>query len=48
MLLPVDTSTKWFHELIYDRFEIEFIKGRLKFNDSKNSAPFASMLVFIN
>lgn len=25
--------------------EIRFIKGRLKFGNSKNSAPFASMIV---
>lgn len=45
MLLPARTDTKWFHEYIYHKAEIRFIKGRLKFGDSKNSAPFPSMVV---
>jgi len=46
-LLPARTDTKWFHEHIYcyKDVEIRFIKGRLKFGDSKNSAPFPSMIV---
>lgn len=44
-LLPARTDTKWFHEYIYGKAEIRFIKGRLKFGDSKNSAPFPSMVV---
>jgi site-specific DNA-methyltransferase (adenine-specific) len=44
-LLPSRTDTKWFHEFIVGNGEIRFIKGRLKFGDSKNSAPFGSMLV---
>jgi hypothetical protein len=33
--------------ITYNQFgvEIEFIKGRLKFGDAKNSAPFPSMVV---
>lgn len=46
MLLPARTDTKWFHEIILPNAkEIRFIKGRLKFGGSKNSAPFPSMLV---
>ena len=45
MLLPERTDTKWFHNYIYTYAEIRFIKGRLKFGDSKNSAPFPSMVV---
>ena len=44
-LLPARTDTKWFHEYIYGKAEIRFIKGRLKFGGSKNSAPFPSMIV---
>jgi len=44
-LLPARTDTRFFHDLIYNKYEIRFIKGRLKFNDSCNSAPFPSMLV---
>lgn len=45
MLIPARTDTKWFHEFIYTKAEIRFIKGRLKFGNSKNSAPFPSMVV---
>ena len=45
MLLPARTDTKAFHEYIYGKAEIRFIRGRLKFGGSKNSAPFPSMVV---
>ena len=45
LLIPARTDTKWFHDYIYQKHEIRFIKGRLKFNDGKNPAPFPSMLV---
>ena len=47
MLLPARTDTKWFHDYIYKRsnVEIRFIRGRLKFGGSKNSAPFPPMVV---
>lgn len=45
MLLPARTDTRWFHTYIYGEAEIRFIKGRLKFGDSTNSAPFPSMIV---
>ena len=48
MLIPSRTDTKWFHDYIYNKTEIRFIKGRLKFNDLKNSAPFPSMIVIFN
>ena len=46
-LVPARTDTKWFHELVLNKFNIQFIKGRLKFGDSKNSAPFPSMLLIL-
>lgn len=45
LLIPSRTDTRYFHDYIYNRAEIRFIKGRLKFGDGKNSAPFPSMLV---
>lgn len=47
MLIPARTDTKWFHDYIYQKenVEIRFIKGRLKFGESTNSAPFPSMIV---
>jgi site-specific DNA-methyltransferase (adenine-specific) len=43
MLLPVDTSTRWFHNLILPNAEIRWIRGRLKFSKGI-PAPFASMI----
>lgn len=45
MLLPSRTDVKWFHDYILGKAEIRFIKGRLKFGGSKNSAPFPSIVV---
>ena len=43
-LLPARTDTQWFHEYCA-KGKVWFIKGRLKFGGSKNSAPFPSMVV---
>lgn len=50
MLVPARTDTKWFHEYCYNKpnVEIRFIKGRLKFGKSKNSAPFPSMIIIFD
>jgi len=45
MLIPARTDTKYFHEYIYNKAEIRFLKGRLKFGGHSNSAPFPSMVV---
>lgn len=45
MLLPARTDTIAFHEYIYGKAEIRFVKGRLKFGASKDAAPFPSMVV---
>ena len=45
MLLPARTDTRWFHEFIYGKAEIRFVRGRLKFGNATNSAPFPSMVV---
>lgn len=46
-LLPARTDVGWFHNHCWNKpdVEIRYIKGRLKFGQSKNSAPFPSMLV---
>lgn len=45
-LLPARTDTRWFHEEVLPKArEVRFIRGRLKFGDSANSAPFPSMIV---
>jgi phage N-6-adenine-methyltransferase len=43
-LLPARTDTRWFHDYCV-LGKIEFIRGRLKFGDSKHNAPFPSMIV---
>lgn len=45
MLMPARTDTAYFHDYIYGKAELRFIRGRLKFSNSKNSAPFPSMVV---
>lgn len=45
MLLRGDTSTKWFHDLVFPNAdEVRYLKGRLKFGN-KGPAPFASIVV---
>lgn len=45
MLIPARTDTRYFHDFIQHRSEIRFVKGRLKFGNSKQAAPFPSMVV---
>jgi len=45
MLIPSRTDTIAWHEYCMKADEIIFIKGRLKFGNSKNSAPFPSAVV---
>lgn len=45
MLIPSRTDTRYFHDYIYQRTEIRFVKGRLKFGEATQSAPFPSMIV---
>lgn len=47
MFLPVDTSTKWYHELIVPNAEVRFIKGRVK-SDRGVPPVYASMLAIFN
>lgn len=52
-LIPSRTDTRYWHQHIWDReqhrpkpgVEVRFIKGRLKFGASTNSAPFPSVVV---
>ena len=46
MLLPVDTSTKWFAKLIEAKAHIFWSNGRIRFTESP--PRFASMLVILN
>ncbi len=45
-LIPARTDTTYWHSYIFDKADdIRFIKGRLKFGDGKNSAPFPSAVI---
>ena len=48
MLVPARTDTRWFHDWIYHKAELRFIRGRLRFGNSKSNAPFPSMVVVYN
>ena len=49
-LLPASTGSAWFHELIYDKADIGFVRGRLNYmpppdaGDVADSATFDSMI----
>ena len=49
-LIPSRTDTRYFHDHIYDKAELRFFKGRIKFIDGRDpeakraGAPFPSML----
>ena len=47
-LVPSRTDTRYWHNYFMEADEIRFIKGRLKFGDAKNSAPFPSALIIYN
>ena len=43
-LVPARTDTRWWHDYCM-KGEIRFLRGRLRFGKSKNSAPFPSVIV---
>jgi len=46
-LLPARTDTRWFHDFIYKKpnVEIRFVKGRIKFSGTTGAGKFPSMVV---
>lgn len=46
-LIPSRTDTRWWHEYCM-KGEIDFLKGRIKFGDSNQSAPFPSAIVIFS
>ena len=44
-LVPSRTDTAWWHDWVMRADEIRLVKGRLKFGEHKNSAPFPSAVV---
>lgn len=45
MLIPARTDTGWFHDYIYGKAEVRFIRSRIRFSGAKWNAPFPSMVV---
>ena len=48
MLIPARTDTKYYHDYIFNKAEIRFIKGRIKFlqnGEIGQSAPFPSAII---
>ncbi|MGD1036370.1 MAG: DNA N-6-adenine-methyltransferase [Roseiarcus sp.] len=45
LLAHARTDTRWFHQWVYGKAaEIRFVKGRLRFGDGTQSAPFPSLV----
>ena len=47
-LIPSRTDTKYWHDYCMKASEIRFVKGRLKFGNATNSAPFPSAVIVFN
>lgn len=45
MLIPARTDTSYFHDYIYHHADLRFVRGRLKFGNANQGAPFPSMVV---
>ena len=48
LLVPARMDSKWIHDFCFDPLvckSLTFIRSRLKFGNSKNSAPFPSMII---
>lgn len=44
-LVPARVDTAWWQDNVPHAHEVHFIRGRLKFGDAKNSAPFPSAVI---
>ena len=44
LLAHARTDTRWFHDWVYGKAELRFVRGRLKFGDGSQSAPFPSLV----
>jgi len=44
-LIPARTDTRYWHDYVLKAHELYFVKGRLKFGNGENSAPFPSAVV---
>jgi phage N-6-adenine-methyltransferase len=44
LLAHARTDTRWFHDWVYGKAELRFVRGRLKFGGALQSAPFPSLV----
>jgi site-specific DNA-methyltransferase (adenine-specific) len=44
LLIPGRTDTRYFHDWIYGKAELRFVRGRLKVGDGTQAAPFPSLV----
>lgn len=45
LLAHARTDTRWFHDWVYGKAaELRFVRGRLRFGDGRQSAPFPSLV----
>ncbi|MEY8340159.1 phage N-6-adenine-methyltransferase [Adlercreutzia muris] len=47
LLVPARTDTRWFHDHLYGKAELRFVRGRLRFGGSDWNAPFPSMVAVL-
>ena len=49
LLVPARTDTKWFHKIAEHPYcKLLLLKGRLKFHNTKTSAPFPSCIIILS
>ena len=48
LLIPSRTDTRYWYDYCMKAKEIYFVKGRLKFGNMKNTAPFPSAIIVFN
>ena len=44
LLIPARTDVNWFHEYVFGKADVRFVRGRLRFGGSSENAPFPSMV----
>ncbi|MCP3475071.1 phage N-6-adenine-methyltransferase [Bradyrhizobium sp. CCGUVB1N3] len=44
MLAHARTDTRWFHEWVYRKAKLRFLRGRVRFGHGTQSAPFPSLI----
>jgi len=47
-LIPVSTSSNWWHKFVWNKSELYFYKGRIRFVGAPYTAPFSSCLAIYN